>query len=131
MSSLLSVGKARAYGKTISAAFINCLIISSSFVLFSPKFNLDSHPGAALVLVISYPLVVSICTGIMTGTIAQTKNLASWKWGGVASVMTLFLIIMVATLPSLVSTMAFLIAPAVAIAISFNLMITSEANTQS
>jgi hypothetical protein len=38
---------------------------------------------------------------------------------------------MVATLPSLVSTMAFLIAPAVAIAISFNLMITSEANTQS
>ena len=130
MSSLLSVEKTRIYGKTISAAIVECVIIIGSFVLFSPQFNLDSLPGLAAILVLGYPFVVSICTGIVTATVAGTKNLSGWKWGGIASVMTLFLIIMIATLPSLVSEMAFLIAPLVAIAISFNMMITSEADTQ-
>ena len=129
MSSLLSVEKTRIYGKTISAAIVECVIIISSFVLFSPKFNLASVPGLAAILVIGYPFVVSICTGIVIATIAKTKNLSGWKWGGIASVMTLFLIIMVAALPSLASELAFLIAPLVAITISFN-MITGGANTQ-
>jgi hypothetical protein len=130
MSSWVSAEKTRIYGKTISAALIECVIIISSFVLFSPKFNLDSFPGLTFILVISYPFVVSSCTGIVTATVAGTKNLSGWKWGSVAAVMTLFLIIMVATLPSLVSTMAFLIAPLLALAISFNIMIAREASTQ-
>ena len=126
----VSVRKIKLNGKTISAAIVECVIIFSSFELFSSRFDLDSFKGFAPILIISYPFLISICTGIVAATIAETKRLSIWKWGGMASALTLFVIMMLVSLPSFLSAMAFIIAPLVSIAICFNMMNTTQVNPQ-
>ena len=124
----LSLQKTKVSGKTISAVLAELLILIGSFVLFSSKFNLASLGGATLLIVFGYPFVVSISTGIVAATIAETKHLMVLKWGALVAAMTLFIIILLVTLPSFVSAFAFLIAPVVAIAIFLNLMAVREAS---
>ena len=126
----VSVRKTNIYGKTIYAVIAECAVILSSFVVFSSRFDLHSYRGLALIFVFGYPIVISICSGIVAASMAGTKNLVGWKWAGVASVMTLILFIVIATLPSIVSSLAFIIAPVVAVAICFNMMNTTETDTQ-
>lgn len=120
--SVLRIQKTKIYGKIIGAVIVECVIIMGSFVLFSSHFDLDSLGGWAPILIIGYPFFVALCTGVVTASIAATKNMAAWKWGGIAAVMTLFLIVMLVTLPSFIAGFAFLIAPVVAIAVSLNAM---------
>ena len=126
----VSARKINLYGKTISAAILDVVIIVSSFVLFSSRFDLDSFSGLATFLIIGYPFIVSICTGIVAAMIAETKQLSIWRWGAAASALTLLVIIMLVSLPSFLSAMAFILAPLVAISICFNMMYTTETNTQ-
>lgn len=120
--------KTRAYGRTIGAALVECVLILGSFLLFSSRFNLNALKELKLVLIISYPFLIAICTGLVAASIAQMKHLAGWKWGGLATAITLFLILMLVSLPSFVSEFAFLIAPVVAIAVSLNAMDVRETN---
>lgn len=122
----LSVERTKINGKIVSAVLVELVIIIGSFVLFSPKF--DDSTGGAILLILVYPFVISICTGIVVASIAELKHRTVWKWGALAGVITLFLIVMLVTLPSFVSGFAFLIAPVVAIATSLNAMNARESN---
>jgi hypothetical protein len=117
--------------KTICAVLAELVIIIGSFVLFSSRFDLHAFGAFAPVLVIGYPFAISICTGIVVVSTAEMKHMASWKWGGLTAAMTLFLIMMLVTLPSFMSVFAFLIAPVVAIAISRNVMNAQQTNQSS
>lgn len=116
------------YGKTIGAVILECVLIIGSFVLFSSRFDLNVLKGLKTILVISYPFLISSGAGLVAASLAGTKHLVAWKWGGLATAITLFLIIMLVTLPSFISVFAFLIAPVVAIVTSLNAMNAREIN---
>jgi hypothetical protein len=120
--SVPGIEKTKMYGKTSSAVLLECVLIIGSFVLFSSRFDLNALKGLKTILVISYPFLISFGAGLVAASLAATKHLVAWKWGGLATAITLFLIIILVTLPSFISVLAFLIAPVVAIATSLNAM---------
>jgi hypothetical protein len=124
----LSGERTKLNGKIVGAALAELVIVFGSFVLFSSRFDVASWGGIGTILIIGYPIFVSVCTAIVVASIAETRHIAGWKWGGLAAAITLFLIIMLATVPSFISAFAFLIAPVVAIAASLNTMNARESN---
>jgi len=120
--SVLCIERTKMYGKTIGAVILECVLIIGSFVLFSSTFDLNVLKGLKTILVISYPFLISFGAGLVAASLAATKHLVAWKWGGLTTAITLFLIIMLVTLPSFISVFAFLIAPVVAISTSLNAM---------
>ena len=127
----LSIAGTRISGKIIGALIAELVIIIGSFVLFSSQLNVISWGTAGAILIIGYPFFVTICTAIVVAFIAEARRMAVWKWGGLAAAITLFLMMMLVTLPSFLSAFAFLIAPVVAIAISINAMNARETNQSS
>ncbi len=118
----LSIAGARISGKIIGALIAELVIIIGSFVLFSSRLDVVSWGAVGTILIIGYPIFVAVCTAIVVASIAEMRHMAVWKWGGLAAAITLFLIMMMVTLPSFISAFAFLVAPAVAIATSINVM---------
>lgn len=108
-----SISNTKIYGKTINAAIVEVVIILSFFVLLYS--GVDFFRGLSAMLLILYPLGISISTGIVIAFFAETKHLAHWRWGVLASIVTLMLMIMMLFFPSGLSGMTFVIAPAISL----------------
>lgn len=121
-----SVSKTTLYGKTINAIVVECLLITSFFILFHSGVRGDSFRGLQIILLILYPFGISLCTGFVIASIAERKQLVRWKWGMLASALTLMLMLTMVSVPSRWSGLAFLIAPLVTMAVFFVFMNSHE-----
>jgi len=100
-------------GKTITAIIVDAVIVLSFFVLLYS--GVDFFYGGSAMLLLFYPLGISIATGLVIACIAETKHMSVWKWGVQASIVTLILMIMMLFFPSSLSGMAFIIAPVISL----------------
>lgn len=121
-----SISRMRMYGKALNALIVEAVIILSFFVL--AYAGMDFFHGATSVLLLLYPLGISITTGFVIAFIAETKHLTRWKWGALATVATLILMIMMLFFPSSLSGMAFVIAPAISLILLPAIMDSEEKN---
>jgi hypothetical protein len=115
-----SIPKTKIYGKTINAAIVDGAIILSFFVLL--YLGMDFFHSLSIILLILYPLGISISTGMVIASIAETKHMARLKWGMLASATSLTLMVMMVMFPSFLSGMAFAIAPALSIVLLLAVM---------
>ena len=125
-----SLAETKLSRKTINAVIIECVIAISFFILFHSGIHSDSFHGLTLVLLLLYPLGISICAGIVIASIAETRRLVGWKWGMMATAMTLVMMLMMVCVPTMWSGLAFIIAPLVSMALLPTFMNSSEKNHQ-
>jgi hypothetical protein len=124
-----SISKTKISRKTKSAIIIESVVIISFFGLFYSGIDVDPLRPFLPILLIIYPLGISIGTGIVIASIAETKDLVRWKWGVLAAVITLILIAIMLIFPSIWSGMAFIIAPLMSTAFFVSFMISGETNS--
>lgn len=118
------VSNMKIYGKTMAAVIVDAVIILSFFIL--SYSGMDFFHGSAIVLLLLYPLGISIATGVVISFIVETKHLSVWKWGVLASFATLMLMVMMLFFPSSLSGMAFVIAPVISLALLLVSMISED-----
>lgn len=121
-----SVSKTKMYGKTINAVIIECVLITSFFILFHAGAHGESFRDVTILLLILYPFGISVCTGIVISSLAESRNMVSWKWGVLASAMTLILSFIMVCVPTMWSGLAFIIAPLATLAMFFVFMNSRE-----